>query len=139
VGIQQLGIAADHGHYLRPFSNILLALAALREKQTEVACRQLRELVAEFPENPLFASELARLKAPPAVLPAGRLNLSRTEFALAIWHFCIDSEGLTELPNLKESQSRLRGNCLILHSEVPFRSHALVTDVTDEEGIKTSG
>jgi predicted Zn-dependent protease len=36
-------------------------MAALREKKTEVARTQLNELVAEFPENPLFASELAKL------------------------------------------------------------------------------
>jgi hypothetical protein len=66
AGIKQLQIAAEHGHYLRPFAKILLALAALREKQVEVARIQLKELVAEFPENPLFASELAKLKVPPA-------------------------------------------------------------------------
>jgi hypothetical protein len=61
LGIQQLGLAADHGHYLRPFAKILLALAALREKKPEVAHTQFKELVAEFPENQLFASELAKL------------------------------------------------------------------------------
>ncbi len=66
LGIQQLEIAADRGRYLRPFAKILLALAALREKKIEVARTQLQELVAEFPENPLFASELAKLKASPA-------------------------------------------------------------------------
>jgi hypothetical protein len=64
-GIQQLQIAADHGHYLGPFAKILLALAALREKKTEVARAQLTDLVAEFPENPLFANELAKLNASP--------------------------------------------------------------------------
>ena len=66
VGIQQLEIAAERGHYLRPFAKIMLALAALREKNTEVARTQLTELVAEFPDNPLFTSELAKLKIPPA-------------------------------------------------------------------------
>ncbi len=66
VGIQQLEIAADHGHYLRPFAKILLALAALRENKPGVARDQLDELVAEFPENPLFARELDKLKASPA-------------------------------------------------------------------------
>src|SRR5579864_3332507 len=61
VGIQQLESAADHGHYLRPFAKILLALAALREKKPEVARAQLTDLVKEFPENPLFAGELAKL------------------------------------------------------------------------------
>jgi|SRR5580704_7070124 hypothetical protein len=68
AGIQQLQIAADHGHYLRPFAKILLALAALREKQTELARIQLQELVTEFPENPLFTSELSKLKDPPATV-----------------------------------------------------------------------
>ena len=49
AGIQQLKITAEHGHYLRPFAKILLALAALREKKTEVARTQLKELVAESP------------------------------------------------------------------------------------------
>jgi tetratricopeptide (TPR) repeat protein len=65
VGIQQLEIVADHGHYLRPFAKILLALAAIREKKTEVARKQLTELVAEFPENSLFVSELAKLNVLP--------------------------------------------------------------------------
>ena len=65
-GILQLEIAAARGRYLRPFAKILLALAALREKKAELARIQLMELVAEFPENPLFVSELAKLDASPA-------------------------------------------------------------------------
>jgi hypothetical protein len=65
AGIQQIEFAADHDHYLRPFAKIMLALAALREKKPEVARTQLHELVVEFPENQLFASELAKLKVPP--------------------------------------------------------------------------
>lgn len=63
LGIKQIEIAAASGRYLRPFAKILLALAALREKKPEVARTQLTELVAEFPQNPLFASELAKLNA----------------------------------------------------------------------------
>ena len=66
AGIQQLQIAADHGRYLRPFAKILLAMAALREKKPELARAQLNELVMEFPDNRLFASELAKLKHFPA-------------------------------------------------------------------------
>jgi hypothetical protein len=65
-GIQQIEITAKKGHYLRPFAKILLALTALREKKPEVARTELTELVSEFPENPLFASELAKLNASPA-------------------------------------------------------------------------
>ena len=66
AGMQQLQMAAARGHYLRPFAKILLALAALREKQVELARREFRELAAEFPENPLFARELAKLEKPAA-------------------------------------------------------------------------
>ena len=65
TGLQQIEIAADHGHYLRPFAKILLALAALREKKPDIARMQLEQLVAEFPENPLFGGELAKLKTFP--------------------------------------------------------------------------
>jgi hypothetical protein len=65
TGIVQLGIAAASGHYLRPFAKIMLALAALREKKPEVARVQLNELVTEFPENPLFTGELAKLNVRP--------------------------------------------------------------------------
>ncbi len=60
-GIEQLEIAAARGRYLRPFAKIILAMAALREKKTSLARIQLLELVSEFPQNPLFASELAKL------------------------------------------------------------------------------
>ena len=64
-GIHQLEIAAARGRYLRPFAKIVLALAALREKKTALARIQLVELVAEFPQNPLFVRELAKLDASP--------------------------------------------------------------------------
>jgi hypothetical protein len=56
--------------------SVFSALAALREKKPEVARAQLTELVAEFPENPLFASELAKLKASPSAAVPPRVNLS---------------------------------------------------------------
>lgn len=64
-GLQQLEIAATRGHYLRPFAKMLLALADLRQKKPELARAQLAELAAEFPANPLFASELAKLNGAP--------------------------------------------------------------------------
>ena len=69
-GIQQLEIAAARGRYLRPFAKIILAMAALREKKTALARIQLMELVAEFPQNPLFVSELAKLDASPEAAAA---------------------------------------------------------------------
>jgi len=39
----------------------MLALAALRERNSDLARRELQELAREFPENPLFAKELAKI------------------------------------------------------------------------------
>ena len=64
-GIEQLEIAAARGRYLRPFAKIILAMAALREKNIALARTQLEELVAEFPQNPLFVREFAKLNAAP--------------------------------------------------------------------------
>jgi len=44
----------------QPFAKILLALAARREKQNNVAQRLLRELSEEYPESPLFVTEYAK-------------------------------------------------------------------------------
>ncbi len=63
-GIQQLQIAAARGRYLAPFARILLAIAYVREKRPEDARRVLEQLRSEFPGNPLFPRELARLEKP---------------------------------------------------------------------------
>jgi hypothetical protein len=67
-GIQQLEIAATGGRYLRPFAKIILAMAALREKQIALARTQLMELVEGFRQNPLFARELTKHDASPVPL-----------------------------------------------------------------------
>lgn len=56
LGMQQLRRTAENGHYLRPFAKIFLALAAMRERQHDVARKQLSDLAAEFPNNPMFAA-----------------------------------------------------------------------------------
>lgn len=61
IGMQQLRTAAEKGHYLRPYAKIMLALAALREKRESEARTLLTELASEFPQNHLFASELAKI------------------------------------------------------------------------------
>ncbi|HWG59653.1 MAG TPA: hypothetical protein VN661_11460 [Candidatus Acidoferrales bacterium] len=61
-GMKQLASAANHGRYLKPFAKILLALAAEREHETSLARGLLSELAHQFPENPLFAHELALLE-----------------------------------------------------------------------------
>ena len=63
LGMQQLerAAASEHAHYLRPFARLMLALASLREKNPEVTRQELQSLVMEFPENALFAKELAKV------------------------------------------------------------------------------
>jgi len=63
-GIMELRLTADHGEYLAPFARILLAIAYVREKDTPRALSILASLEADFPNNPLFAKEIARLDAP---------------------------------------------------------------------------
>lgn len=62
-GMQEMQLAVDHGQYLRPFAEILLALACEREHQPRRAHELLSQLTSEFPENPRFAHELALLNA----------------------------------------------------------------------------
>jgi len=70
LGMEQLRITAERGHYLKPFAKVFLALAAMRENQQDLARKQLSDLVAQYPDNPLFASELARLNR--QAVPAGK-------------------------------------------------------------------
>lgn len=61
-GMQEMERAADQGHYLRPFAQILLALACEREHQPERARELLSQLTSEFPANKRFARELALVR-----------------------------------------------------------------------------
>jgi hypothetical protein len=61
AGIAELQITAKSGRLLAPFARILLAIAYVREKQNTQARELLSSLQKEFPNNPLFGRELARL------------------------------------------------------------------------------
>jgi hypothetical protein len=62
AGIQRLRITAEKGHYLAPFARLLLAVAALRDKDRQTARVLLAGLAKEFPNNQLYVTELARLQ-----------------------------------------------------------------------------
>jgi hypothetical protein len=64
-GLADLQLTADHGRYLAPFARILLAIAYVRDKDKQRAIQLLTGLRAQFPANPLFARELARLQPAP--------------------------------------------------------------------------
>jgi hypothetical protein len=61
AGIAELKLTAQGGRYLAPFARILLAIAYVREKDRPQARGILASLRDEFPRNPLFAREIARL------------------------------------------------------------------------------
>jgi hypothetical protein len=64
-GIRELKIAAEHGRYLAPFARILLAFDDLRHKRKADARQIFSELRIQFPGNPLFAQEIAKLDHTP--------------------------------------------------------------------------
>lgn len=61
AGIKELKLVADRGHYLAPFADILLAIAYARDHDKPRARELLASLRDQFPSNPLFAEEIARL------------------------------------------------------------------------------
>lgn len=62
AGISELELTAQRGHYLAPFARILLAIAYVREKDRAHAREVLASLKEDFPNNPLFGKEMARLE-----------------------------------------------------------------------------
>lgn len=60
-GIQKLHLTAEKGSYLAPFARLLLAVAAVRDKDPATARRLLSGLAEEFPQNHLYAAQLARI------------------------------------------------------------------------------
>jgi hypothetical protein len=62
VGIEKLRLTAEKGHYLAPFARLLLAVAALRDRDVPRARHLLEGLIREYPQNPLYVQELAHLE-----------------------------------------------------------------------------
>lgn len=61
-GIKRLRLTAQKGYYLAPFARLLLAVAALRDKDKTTARTLLAGLATEFPRNELYSKELARIQ-----------------------------------------------------------------------------
>jgi hypothetical protein len=60
-GVEDLRLTAEKGRYLNPYARLLLAVAALRDKDVPKAREILGALAREFPHNRLYAQELAQL------------------------------------------------------------------------------
>jgi hypothetical protein len=62
-GVENLRLVAREGHYFKPFAKILLGVAALREKRPQETRDLLVDLARDYPNNPLFRKELAKVTA----------------------------------------------------------------------------
>jgi hypothetical protein len=61
TGLAKLRLTAEKGHYLEPYAELLLAVAALRDKNEPEARRLLSDLTTRFPGNPLYRDELKKV------------------------------------------------------------------------------
>jgi hypothetical protein len=60
-GIRNIELVARQGHYFKPLAKIMLGIAHLRARRPSDAKRLLAELARDYPENPLFEKELAKI------------------------------------------------------------------------------
>jgi hypothetical protein len=60
-GVKELTMVAERGRYLAPFARILLAFNDMRLKNKAAARQKLASLHDQFPSNPLFLQEIAKL------------------------------------------------------------------------------
>jgi hypothetical protein len=63
-GVRELSIAAAHASYMAPFARLLLAFDDLRRNNKPEARKKFASLHYEFPNNPLFLQETAKLDRP---------------------------------------------------------------------------
>jgi hypothetical protein len=61
VGLEKCGITAEKGHYFKPYAQLLLAIADLRDNNRNGAKQKLQWLSTEYPGNHLYREELERL------------------------------------------------------------------------------
>jgi len=63
-GLKELALGAERGKYMAPFARILLVFDDLRHNRINEAREKLNWLHGQFPDNPLFVHEIARLDRP---------------------------------------------------------------------------
>jgi hypothetical protein len=61
-GIRELQQTAAHGNLLKPFAKLLLAVAALRDKNDAQGCGLLHELAVAYPRNPLYRNNVSECR-----------------------------------------------------------------------------
>jgi hypothetical protein len=60
-GIENVRLCIEHGLYMKPFARLMLAVAAVRDKNFDHARELLYALAKEFPRNPLYSEQADRL------------------------------------------------------------------------------
>lgn len=60
-GVENVKLCIEHGRYMKPFARLMLAVAAIRGKDFDQARTILNSLAREFPHNPLYAEQAAKL------------------------------------------------------------------------------
>lgn len=63
-GVKELSLAAAHAEYMAPFARLLLAYDDLRRNDKTEAQKKFAALHQEFPDNPMFLQETAKLENP---------------------------------------------------------------------------
>lgn len=63
-GVKELSLAAAHAEYMAPFARLLLAYDDLRRNNKIEAQKKFAALHQEFPDNPMFLQETAKLDSP---------------------------------------------------------------------------
>ena len=61
-GLRMVRLTVTKGNYFAPYARLLLAVAALRDKDTQTARELLDGLSREFPQNELYRKELSRIR-----------------------------------------------------------------------------
>lgn len=63
-GVKELTLVADHGRYMAPFAQVLLAFNDLRHQNKAAARKRFAALHDQFPGNPLYPQEIAKCDKP---------------------------------------------------------------------------
>jgi len=60
--LKNLKIVAEKGHYLAPFAQVFLVIAAIHDHNKPKALEFMENLAQQFPDNHVYDHELAQLR-----------------------------------------------------------------------------
>ncbi|HSK44756.1 MAG TPA: hypothetical protein VLA83_12810 [Candidatus Binatia bacterium] len=62
TGLRNLKLVSEKGHYLAPFAQVFLVIAALHDHNKPKALELMESLAQQFPDNHVYSRELAQLR-----------------------------------------------------------------------------